>query len=135
MSSLEKRIGWLQGPIGVLGFLAWMCSFPLSTWSREHEYLALADGVSGYVLGFASAFAGWIAVHLYKGRWANFVDPHPVLKWFSILMLVGVCLFGLAGTLIDRFADTSMIFKVGFWLSAFVMGACVGPAVNRFDGL
>jgi hypothetical protein len=133
--SLFQRFGWLQYPIGGFGFLLWMASFQFTRWLREHGCQSLSDIGAGYVLGFATAFAGWVLVHLWKGRWSKFIDSHSILKWFSILSLASIFLFGFAGTLIDLFANTSGYFNVGFWVSAFVMSSCFGPMIDEIEGL
>ena len=132
--SLSQRFGWLQYPIGGFGFLMWMASFQVTTLLRENGCQSLSDIGAGYVLGFATAFAGWVLRHLWKGRWSKFVDSHPFWKWFSILSLAGIFLFGLTGALIDLFADTSNYFNVGFWVATFVMGSCFGPMIDKAEG-
>jgi hypothetical protein len=132
--SLATRFGWLRDPIGGFGFLLWMGAFQFTTWLRDHGHQNFADLGAGYVLGFATAFSGWVLAHLWKGRWSKFVDSHPFWKWFSILNLAGIFLFGLIGALIDLFANTSGYFNVGFWIAAFVMGACFGPMIDEAEG-
>ena len=133
--SLDKRFGWLRDPIGGLGFLFWLGSFKLSTWLRDNDWQNLADMASGYVLGFGTAFTGWILVHLWKGHWSKFIDPHPVWKWFSVFVLIVIFFFGLAGAFIDLFGNTNGYFNVSFWFGTFVMGVCFGPLVDEIDGL
>jgi hypothetical protein len=130
-----QRFGWLRDPIGGFSFLLWLASFQLTTWLRDNGYQGLSDVGSGFVLGFATALSGWVLAHLWKGRWSKFVDSHPLWKWFSILSLVGIVLFGFIGALIDVFANTSGYFNVGFWISAFAMGACFGPMIDEIEGL
>ena len=135
MSSLAKRLGWLQAPIGGFGFLAWMAAFQATAWLREHSLPATAEGVSGYILGFGAAFAWWVAIQIYKGNYAKIVDDHPVWKWLSISMLGVIGLFGAAGFAISLFANTNWPFNVGFSIGGFVVGACFGPLIEVADGL
>jgi len=132
--SLQTRVGWLRDPIGGIGFLLWMGSFKLSIWLRDNDFQNLGDISSGYVLGFGTAYSGWVIVHLWKGHLSKFIDPHPIWKWFSIIILITIFLFGLTGALIDLLGNTSGYFNVGFWIGAFVMSACFGPLVDEIVG-
>lgn len=107
-----------------------MASFQAVSWLNEHDMSKLADGVSGYILGFGAAFAGWVAVHLIKGGGAKFIDTNPIFKWVSVFTLMVIALFGLAGFAIDVFGDTSWQFNLGFVAGGFVMSTCFGPVID-----
>ncbi len=133
--SLHSRFGWLQAPVGGLGLVIWLGAFQGATWFRAHDLPILADLASGYVLGFGSAFAGWIAFHIWKGNTARFIDDNPFFKWVSIIMLSIIGLFGLAGVLIDLYGNTTGWFNTAFWVGGGVMGICTGPLIDDAEGL
>lgn len=135
MNAIARTLSSLQAPVGGLGFLLWMASFQAVSWLREHSLPQLADSTSGYILGFGTAFAGWVAVHLIKGNGSKFIDDNPFFKWISIFTLAVIALFGIAGFLIDVFGDTTWQFNVGFVVGGFVMGTCFGPIIDAAENL
>lgn len=135
MVTLAKRLEPIRILLGFIGAIAWLGSFQFHSFALSHNWTNTAQSSAGFTLGFASAFAGWVATQIFKGNFSKLVDPHPFLKWISIVMLGGLCLFGIIGGLIDVFGDTSNYFSAAFWVGAFVMGLCTAFVVELVDGI
>lgn len=135
MNAISRTLSSLQAPVGGLGFILWLASFQAASWLREHNRPLLADSTAGYCLGFGTAFAAWIASHLFKGNGSKFIDDNRFFKWISIFTLAVIFLFGIVGFLIDVFGDTTWQFTVGFIAGGFVMSTCFGPIMNAAENL
>lgn len=135
MSSKLKDL--LEPPrllLGVLGAIAWLTTFRLHEYALAQGWEPVAHASTGYMLGYASAFSGWVASQVYDGNLSRLVDPHPFWKVISIGLLALLCAIGLIGGFIDFFRDTSLTQRLSFWIGAFVMGVCTSRVVQLVDG-
>lgn len=48
-------------------------------------------------------------------------------------MTLGICLFGLAGFLIELFVDAGSYFNIDFIISGFIMDSCFMPMNHELD--
>lgn len=132
---LSKRFSGLQGPFAGLSILLWPVAAQTSGWAREHAYTELTNVASGYWMGFGTAFAGWMFVHMWNGNGSRFVASNGFGRWISIISAGVVFLFGLAGFFIDLYGDTNGWFNTAFWVAAALVGVCVAPVIDAADGL
>ncbi|MDF1480673.1 hypothetical protein [Extensimonas sp. H3M7-6] len=132
---LSKRLSGFQAPIGGLGLIFWIGAFQAATWAHSESHLMLANVLSGYIMGFGTAFAGWVFVHLWNGKAERFIEPNGLLRWLSIVTVGTIFLFGLAGLAIDLYGDTDGWFNTLFWIGGGVMSLCTGPTIDSADGL
>lgn len=119
--------------LAVLGSLIWMVTLPAAEHIRTQGWLELYKLASGYALGFIICFAGFVFWEVVQGRANQFLDPHPVLRVFSYLLLVFVILLGGAALAAEVFGNTDKFYNIGSLLGGVVVGAGILPVANKLD--
>ncbi|SDT20517.1 hypothetical protein SAMN05216421_3148 [Halopseudomonas xinjiangensis] len=131
MSNTDKLRIWEFG-IAVVGFLAWMLLISTSEQIRELGVPNLYKFVSGYILGFVIAFAGFMFWEVLRGRAHQFLDDSLYFRWISYITLLVILLLGGASLIAQIFGDTNWAYNVGSLLGGIAVGVGVVPTSQRF---
>jgi len=129
LSITQNTSGWKLG-LAIIGFLLWLLvSVSAETvnamgWFESYRFM------SGYVLGFLIAFSGFAFWEVVQGRAKKFLDPHPVFRWLSYLMLGAILLIGLVSILAEIFGNTNWAYNIGSLLGGLVVGLGVIPTIE-----
>jgi len=119
--------------LAVIGSLLWFLSMPAAELIKAQGCLELYKFVSGYILGFIVAFAGFIFWEFMQGRGRHLLDPHPFFRWFSYLALATTMLFGTAGLFAEIFGNTDWHYNIGSLLGGLVVGMGLLPVIEKYD--
>lgn len=87
--------------------------------------------MSGYVLGFIIAFSGFAFWECVQGRAHKFLDPHPVFRWLSYLILVFIFLFGSVSLSAEIFGNTNWAYNIGSLFGGLVVALGVIPTIEN----
>jgi len=132
MSSQRDVPTWQMG-LAVVGTLLWFVSMPASETIRVQGWLGFYKFVSGYILGFIVAFAGFVFWEFVHGRGRHLLDPHPFFRWFSYLSLAVTMLFGLAALYAEIFGNTDWRYNIGSLLGGTVVVGGLLPVIEKHD--
>lgn len=131
MSSKEELRSWEFGT-AIFGSLAWMLLLTTSNEIRELGVPDLYKFVSGYVLGFIIAFAGFMFWEILRGKAHQFLDDSPYFRWISYIMLVVIIFLGGISLLAQIIGNTNWAYNVGSVLGGLVIGVGVIPTAQKF---
>lgn len=125
--------GW-QVQLGVWGTILWLASFQIFGYLDDAGYSLSAKAVSGYVLGFVTAFSAYLFWEIIHGRWVRLLGP--VRGWMSVLSaipLVLLLLLGAIGFFNSIFNNMSWHYNVTFMIAGVVVSQGLIPIINYLD--
>lgn len=123
-----------QAQVGFWGTILWFCTFEASRYANNHEWNNIGRGISGYMIGFATAYCGVLLKEILLGRWKRVFDEHLLLNIVSIIPLASLFLIGIAGFLNGIYGNTQWQYNIAFCVSGFVVSYGVVPMINYMDG-
>ena len=122
-----------QARLGIIGLLAWMLVMPLSATLEKYHWVSLYKFDAGYILGFITAFSGFVLWEFMCGRGNRFIDPSPWFRWLSYIMLaIGLVLSALA-LLVQLSGNTDWLFNTGALLAGVVVRVGLLPTIKQLD--
>lgn len=122
-----------QIKLAIFGSALWMLAMPLSDVLQKHHLSSLYKFNAGYVLGFITAFAGFIFWEFVRGRGSRFIDQHWLFRWLSYSVLAIGALLSLLALIAEVFGHTDWRFNIGALLAGIVVGVGLLPTVEKLD--
>ncbi|WP_146094307.1 hypothetical protein [Xanthomonas arboricola] len=122
-----------QVKLAIFGTALWMLAMPLSDVLQKHHFPSLYKFNAGYVLGFITAFAGFIFWEFVHGRGSKYIDQHWLFRWLSYCVLAIGALMSLLALIAEVFGDTDWRFNIGALLAGIVVGVGLLPTVEKLD--
>ncbi len=132
MSTQKNIPSWKLG-IAIIGSLLWMVTMVTAETVNSMGWTDLYQLISGYVLGFIIAISGFTFWEIAQGRAARFLDPHPVFRWLSYLMLAVIIIFGAISLLAEIFGNTNWAYNIGSLVGGLVVAIGLIPAIENRD--
>lgn len=124
--------GW-QIQLAFWGGLLWLGAFSITDYANTHKYHELSSAMAGYIMGFVTAFSGYLLWEIVCGRGKKFLDSHPVGRVFSTIPLILLIAIGLVGFYGEIFGNTTWYYNISFFIAAFIVKNGLIPAVDHFD--
>jgi len=116
------------------GVMLWLGSFQLSEYLRGKGWAELHLAASGYMIGFITAFSGYLIWEVINGRGRDLLDQHPFWRVFSIFPLLILVCIGVAGFYNEMFGSSPWYYNVTFFLANFIVGKALIPVIHDLDG-
>lgn len=122
-----------QAQVGFWGTILWLCTFEASKYANNHGWDNVGRCISGYMIGFATAYCGVLLKEILCGRWKRVFDEHILLNIASIIPLASLSLIGIAGFLNGIFGNTQWQYNIAFFVSGLVVSQGLVPFVSYVD--
>jgi hypothetical protein len=122
---------WQLG-VAVVGTLLWMLALVSAGNVKSFGWAESYGFMSGYVLGFIIVFSGFTFWEVVQGRVHRFLDPNPIFRWFSYLMLMFIFLFGSVSLLAEIFGNTTnWAYNIGSLVGSLAVSIGLIPAIEK----
>jgi hypothetical protein len=121
--------------LGIWGFILWMASFQVFGYLNDEGLKDLSLSVSGYTIGFVTAFVGFLFWEILHGKWGTiFGDERGIFRIFSAISFLVLFLFGIFGFLNSIFNTLPWFYNLTFVFGGIVVGQGVVPIIKDLDG-
>ena len=117
--------------VAAWGSIFWLASFQASGYAKSHGYDDLYAAISGYVLGFITAFSGYLIKEIISGRGKELLDDHPFWRVLGLIPLFVLIVLGALGFVVEIFGDTSWQYNMLFLVGGFVVAKGVVPLIKH----
>src|SRR5690606_4177932 len=131
MTTNQKAPTW-QLAACIFGSLIWLLGLSTAEAIKSLGWEPLYRINSGYVLGYLTAFSGFVFWECLKGRGKKFLDSHPTFRWISYLSLTAIFIFGFLGLIAQVFGNTNWHFNIGASFGALVIAQGVLPVIENY---
>lgn len=120
--------------VAVLGTLAWLGSLQGVEYARQHGWVNVFSSLSGYILGFVTAFAGYLFWEIVQGRGSRILGEKRILKWISGIVLIPIFLVGFAGFVKGIWWTNNWIYGISAFIGVTVVTKCLIPFLEVLQG-
>lgn len=122
-----------QAQLGFVGTILWFCTFDLIKYSRNHDWDTACQVISGYMIGFVTAYCGIALKEILCGRWRRVFGAHVMLKISSIVPMATLLIIGIVGFLTEIFGNTSWQYNISFCVAGLIVTEGVEPTIKYMD--
>lgn len=124
-----------QIQIGGWGTILWLASFQALEYSNAHGYQITSKTIIGYIIGFVTAFVGYLFWEVIHGRWETLLGKERgFMRIISAIPLLFLFLFGAFGFFNAIFNSTPWFYNISFAIAGIVVGQGLIPIINHIDG-
>lgn len=131
----EINIKTWQTQISGWGSIVWLASFQFMEYANKHGYHEVSNGIFGYILGFVTAFAGYLFWEVIHGRWKSILgEDRGFMRIVSAMPLLGLCILGALGFINAIFNSMPWFYNISFAVAGIVVTQGLVPIINHIDG-
>ncbi|EGQ7881862.1 hypothetical protein QTU67_003673 [Vibrio cholerae] len=131
---MEKIKNW-QIQIGGWGFILWFATFKLSDFLKEKGFELFSHAISGYMIGFVTAFSAVLFWDIIHGRWKTIFGDDGFWGRVSVAIPLFVLTFvgfmGFYGTIVG---SAPWQYNLGFAIAGIVFQQGTYPLIRMLDG-
>lgn len=124
-----------QVQLGGWGSIMWASVFFNAEYIREKGWDTAYQMANGYIIGFITAFVGYLFWEVIHGRWKNILgNERGFWRYFSAAPLFALTVVGLLGFLSSLVGSFPWQYNLSFFFAGVVVAQGLVPIINEIDG-
>ncbi|WP_040242863.1 hypothetical protein [Chromohalobacter japonicus] len=124
-----------QVQLGGWGSILWASVLFNAEIIREKGWDTAYQMASGYIIGFITAFVGYLFWEVIHGRWESVLgNERGFWRYFSAVPLFVLTVVGLLGFLSSLVGSFTWQYNISFFFAGVVIAQGLAPIINEIDG-